>query len=144
MTLHPPLPVPDDLTQPYWDGVQQRKLLVQRCGHCGRYQFPPDAQCNGCGNKVLAFEEVSGRGKVFSFTEAVTGARHPYFQALQPYLVGFVELDEQEGLVFASNFPGSKFEDLSIGAPVQVEFQELPEGTIIPQFRLTSATQEGR
>jgi len=47
-----------------------------------------------------------------------------------------VELDEQPGLVFATNFPGSEYADLAIGAPAQVEFQELPGCVVIPQFRL--------
>lgn len=142
MTLHPPLPVADDLSKSFWDGVKQRKLLVQRCAECQRYQFPPDASCEACSSTALSFEEVSGRGTVFSFTETVSGARHPYFQSILPYLVGMVQLDEQEGLIFASNFPGSEYADLTIGAPVEVEFQELAEGAVIPQFRLLTAQRK--
>jgi hypothetical protein len=47
-----------------------------------------------------------------------------------------IALDEQEGLIFPSNFPGSQYSDLEIGAPVQVEFQEVADGALIPQFRL--------
>lgn len=140
--MHPPLPVADDLSKPFWDGIRARKLLVQRCSACQHLQFPPDSACNACASTNLSFEEVSGRGKVFSFTETVSGARHPYFQSISPYLVGMVQLDDQEGLVFASNFPGSKYADLKIGAPVQVEFQEIAEGVWIPQFRLLSAPEK--
>lgn len=142
MALHPPLPVSDDLSKPFWEGINARRLLVQRCNECRRLQFPPDSACNSCSSPHLSFEEVSGRGTVFSFTETVSGARHPYFQSISPYLVGTVQLDEQEGLVFASNFPGSKYADLKIGAPVQVEFQEIAEGVLIPQFRLLSAPKK--
>lgn len=141
MTLHPPLPVADDVSKPFWDGAKQGKLLVQRCAECQRYQFPPKASCETCSSTKQSFEEVSGRGTVFSFTETVSGARHPYFQSISPYLVGMVQLDEQEGLVFATNFPGAHYDDLNIGAPVEVEFQELAEGTVIPQFRLCAAEQ---
>ncbi|MDP1736198.1 MAG: zinc ribbon domain-containing protein [Caulobacter sp.] len=136
MILHPPLPVADDLSQAFWEGVNERRLLVQRCAACRRFQFPPDASCASCSSTELSFEEVSGRGAVFSFTETVSGARHPYFQSISPYLVGLVQLEEQEGLIFASNFPGSEYADLEIGAPVDVEFQEIAEGAVIPQFRL--------
>ena len=81
-------------------------------------------------------EAVSGRGTVFSFTETVSGARHPYFQATSPYLVGEVELEEQEGLILTSNFPGSTYADLEVGAPVAVEFQTITDDAVIPQFRL--------
>jgi len=139
MTLHPPLPVSDDVSRPFWDGLKEGKLLVQRCAMCQRLQFPPDAACETCSSRELSFEQMSGRGKIFSFTETVSGARHPYFQSLAPYLVGMVQLDEQEGLVFASNFPGAQYADLAIGAPVTVEFQEIAEGVVIPQFTLCAA-----
>jgi uncharacterized OB-fold protein len=144
MTLHPPLPVADDLSRPFWEGVSERKLLVQRCAECRRFQFPPDVSCASCSSTELSFEEVSGRGAVFSFTETVSGARHPYFQSISPYLVGLVQLEEQEGLIFASNFPGSKYADLEIGAPVEVEFQEIADGAVIPQFRLLAAQKTER
>lgn len=136
MTLHPPLPVPDEISEPYWAGVQDRKILVQRCAKCERLQFPPDASCASCSSVEIAFEEMSGRGTVFSFSETVSGARHPYFQSISPYLVGMVELVEQSGLIFPSNFPGAQYADLAIGLPVEVEFQEVTDGVLIPQFRL--------
>jgi len=144
MTLHPPLPVADDLSKPFWEGVNARKLLVQRCAECQRLQFPPDASCVSCSSTELSFEEVTGRGTVYSFTETVSGARHPYFQSISPYLVGLVQLEEQEGLIFASNFPGSKYADLEIGAPVEVEFEQIADGVVIPQFRLRAAQQTER
>jgi uncharacterized OB-fold protein len=58
-------------------------------------------------------------------------------------LVGMVRLDEQEDLIFASNFE-SKYADLMIGAPVEVEFQERAQGTVIPQFRLCTTRQMER
>jgi len=144
MTLHPPLPVADDLSKPFWEGIKHRKLLVQRCAACRRYQFPPNASCACCSSSALSFEEVSGRGTVYSFTETVSGARHPYFQSISPYLVGLVQLEEQEGLIFASNFPGSNYADLEIGAAVEVEFQEIADRAVIPQFRLRTTRQTER
>lgn len=144
MSLHPPLPVADAVSKTFWEGVTQKKLLVQRCTRCRRYQFPPDVSCGSCSSDALAFEQVSGRGTVFSFSETVSGARHPYFQSISPYLVGMVQLDEQDGLIFASNFPGSTYADLAIGAPVEIEFQEIADGAVIPQFRLCANQKAGR
>jgi uncharacterized OB-fold protein len=82
---------------------------------------------------------------VLSFTETVSGARHPYFQSRTPYLAGLVQLEEQEDLVLASNFPGASFDDLSVGATVQVEFQEISDGVFLPQFslRATPGQEDG-
>ncbi|RYG82772.1 MAG: hypothetical protein EON59_14050 [Alphaproteobacteria bacterium] len=144
MGLHPPLPVADELTAPFWDGIRNGKLRVQRCVACERFQFPPRASCEHCASTVLSFEDMSGRGKIFSFSETVAGARHPYFQSISPYLVGMVQLEEQDDLIFASNFPDADYADLFIGAPVEVEFQEVADGAVIPQFRLVAAPQESR
>ena len=136
MKLHPPAPVADELSAPFWEGVKAGKLLLQRCADCHQLQFPPTASCTQCSGAEFSLEAVSGHGTVFSFTETVSGARHPYFQAASPYLVGEVELDEQEGLILVSNFPGSAYADLRVGAPVEVEFQKMTDEAVIPQFRL--------
>jgi uncharacterized OB-fold protein len=137
MTLHPPLPVADDVSRPFWDGLKQGKLLVQRCPSCQRFQYPPTATCETCQGTDLAYEQVSGRATVHAFTETVSGARHPYFQSISPYLVGHVRLEEQDDLILVSNFPGSTYDDLAIGARAQVEFHEIAPGVVVPQFRVT-------
>ena len=144
MSLHPPLPNADAVSTPFWDGLKSGQLLMQRCAQCQRFQFPPGPDCESCSGTDLHYEQVSGRGTVFAFTETMSGARHPYFQSISPYLVGEVQLDEQEDLVLVSNFPGSTYDDLAVGAPVVVDFQELVDGVVIPQFRLASAAQETR
>jgi uncharacterized OB-fold protein len=139
--VHAPVPVPDELSAPFWHGVREHRLLIQQCSDCRRFAHPPLEVCDTCGSRALAFEEVSGKGTVSSYSETVSGARHPYFVALTPYLVGFVELDEQEGLCMCSNFPGSTLDDLSIGAPVEVTFVDLTPESTIPQFRLVGAAE---
>ena len=141
MALHPPIPVADQLSAPFWAGVRAGKLVLQRCADCQQLQFPPDATCESCSSTTLVFEEVSGRGTVHSYSLTVSGARHPYFQSITPYMIGHVELEEQPGLLMCSNFPGAAFEDIYVGAPVEVEFQTIAPGAIIPQFRLTGTRE---
>jgi len=136
MSLHPPKPVATPVSAPFWEGVKAGKLLLQRCRTCSRLQFPPTDTCRDCAGDEFTMEEMSGLGKVFSFTETVSGARHPYFQSQSPYLVGQVELDEQAGLIMATNFPGSTYVQLSVGAPVRVEFETIADDAVLPQFRV--------
>lgn len=91
---------------------------------------------------ALEFEQVSGRGVVYSYTRTESGARHPYFQGESPYLVGLVELAEQPGLVLLTNFPGATLERISVGAPVEVSFQPLDGGISIPQFFLSPSAHD--
>jgi hypothetical protein len=135
--MHPPLPVPDEVSAPFWAGARRRELVIQRCRGCRRYAFPPRSACEECGAAELGYERVSGRGRVYSYSLTVSGARHPYFAAAAPYLVGFVELAEQAELVMLTNFPGATAATITIGAPVVVVYQPLADGVVIPQFRLS-------
>ena len=83
----------------------------------------------------MAFERVSGSGRIYSYTETVTGARHPHFAQKGPYLVGTVELDEQAGLFMVTNFHGVQLRDLRIGARVEVTFDP-GQAVVLPQFQL--------
>jgi uncharacterized OB-fold protein len=140
-----PIPVPDDITAPFWTAAAREGVLkIQRCADCGAYQQPPGAACGQCASADLAFEEVSGRGTVYAYTETHSGARHPAFAAKVPYLVGLVELAEQPGLLMHTNFPGATLEMLRTGVPVTVEFERLTDEISIPQFRLTPPAEERR
>ena len=37
--LPTPIPMNDGLDKPYWDGLLEGKILVQRCGDCGNWQW---------------------------------------------------------------------------------------------------------
>lgn len=134
-----PRPQADHVSVGFWGPGDA--LRVQRCSACRTYYQPPVAVCSHCLSPELSFEEVSGRGRVFSFTEVASGARHPAFTERCPYLLGLVELIEQELLLLYTNFPGASLGDLSIGAEVMVEFEEIAEGVLIPQFRLVDASR---
>jgi uncharacterized OB-fold protein len=138
-----PIPEPDDITAPFWAATRQGVLKIQRCADCGAYQQPPGAVCGQCASAELTFEQVSGRGKVYAYTETRSGARHPAFAARTPYLVGLVELVEQPGLLMHTNFPGATLEMLRTGAGVTVEFERLTDEISIPQFRLATAPDQG-
>src|SRR2546423_12902621 len=99
-----PSPIPDSITKPFWDAVSQRRLLVQRCTACGHYNHPPRSACDACLSQKLDFEEVSGRGRIYSFTvmhqRDVAG-----FEAEAPFINIVVELEEQRMLLMVSNLP---------------------------------------
>jgi uncharacterized OB-fold protein len=138
-----PLPVPDDITAGFWEAARQGVLKVQRCGSCGTYQQPPGAVCATCASDDLSYEPVSGRGKVYAYTETRSGARHPAFVAKAPYLLGLVELVEQPGLLMYTNFPGATLSMLRTGADVAVEFEPVSDEIWLPQFRLAGMTEHG-
>lgn len=127
-------PVPDELSAPFWAAAARNELAIQRCRGCRRYQQPPTFLCVDCGDTDVAFERVSGRGRVHSFT-VVHDARYRAFREIQPYVIAAVELEEQPLLLLLSNLPGADPARIRIGMPVEVAFERVGEDAVIPQFR---------
>lgn len=123
-----PLPHPSPLTRPFWDGARRRELWVQSCGSCGGYIFYPRYICPACGADRLGWDQVSGLGRVFTYTVA-RKPTHPAFADRVPYIIAVVELDE--GPKLTTNVVGIDPEDVSIGLPVRASYEDAGEVTLV-------------
>ncbi|MQC48408.1 MAG: hypothetical protein DWG77_04855, partial [Chloroflexi bacterium] len=45
------IPIPDEVSQPFWDAVDERRLIVQHCTACDTLQYPPREACQDCESK---------------------------------------------------------------------------------------------
>jgi len=114
----------------FWQGLEQGKLLIQRCASCGELRHPPGPMCPKCQSLEWKTLELSGRGTVYSYVVA----HHPPIPPFDyPNLVVLVELEEGTRLV--SNLVGVGPEEVEIGMPVVCEIVEVEEGFKLPQFR---------
>jgi uncharacterized OB-fold protein len=129
----PPLPVTNELTEPFWAGARRGELVIQRCRNCGLFVHLPRPVCRRCQSFDLGHERVSGLGSVYSFTETHK-AFHPFFVDRVPYLVAAIELDEQLGLRLLTNLVRVAEPDVRFGMPVQVAFEALAPELTIPVF----------
>jgi uncharacterized OB-fold protein len=132
-----PIPVPDDLTKPFWDAVNQQRLVAQFCTSCIKFQHPPQPRCAQCGADQLPFRELSGRGVIYSWN-VMHDTRVALMQPYQPFVIAVVESEESPDVWFLTNLPGSEPGHFAIGDPVIVEFEELEPGTFLPQFRVVA------
>ena len=130
-----PIPIPDELSRPFWDSAKNGRLTLQRCAICGYYNHPPRHFCDACLAQDLRFEPVSGRGVVYTFTvmhqRDVAG-----FEDEAPFINIVVELIEQPQLLMVSNLPITDRAKIRIGAAVEVAFEDRGDGVIVPQFRI--------
>ena len=126
-----PLPSPDAVTQFFWDGVGRHELWIQRCQNCKHYLHYPKTLCRYCQSDDLAGEQVSGRATLYTWTIAVQPF-HPFYVDRIPYVVATVELVEEPGLMFMSQVVDCAEEDLRIGLPLEVVFEELGAGADAP------------
>jgi uncharacterized OB-fold protein len=136
MSATRPLPNPDALTKPYWEGAKLRRLMVPRCDDCNQWHFYPRSVCPHCGSAKITWHQASGEGVVYSFTQ-VHRAPSPAFEASMPYVVAVVAL--KEGPHLMSEIASEGIADVQIDAPVTVDF--IKEGdTTLPVFRLTKTS----
>jgi uncharacterized protein len=128
-----PLPVPDELTAPYWESLARHQLVLQRCVGCGRFRHPPSELC-GCGSALSAWVQVSGRATVYSFVIdhrlLVPGFPDPYVIAQ----VNPVESDD-DTVRIVTNIVGCPLDAVEIGMPVEVVYADMAGGITLAHFR---------
>ena len=117
-------------TEFFWNGLRENRLLIQRCGGCGKLRHPPRPMCPHCRSLEWTAIESSGRGTVYSFVMP----HEPKFSFFEyPYVVVLVELEE--GVRLVSNLTGIDPSDVTPGLPVEVYYQEFDDGLVLHQFR---------
>lgn len=117
-----PIPVPetDGLSEPFWSGLRQNVLRVQRCDGCGRVQWGPEWICHHCHSFRLGWTEISPRGRIYSWERAWHPV-HPALKGHGPYLVVLVE--HEGGVRLLGNLLGPPGQDVVIGSPVEGVFE---------------------
>jgi uncharacterized OB-fold protein len=127
------LPSPDAETQPYWDAAREEKLLIKRCGACGRAHFYPRPFCPHCWSTDVTWEEASGRGTLYTYSIVHRNDLPPFGERV-PYVAAVVDLDE--GPRMQTNLEGYGSEDdIRIGMAVQVAFRKETDEFTFPVFR---------
>ena len=127
-----PIPVPTlhPDNEGYWEGVKRQELLLQQCKGCGNRLHPPRPMCPKCRSLDTEWIPSKGKGTVHSWV-VYRESPHPGFKA--PYAVVLVELEE--GVRVVSNLVDVAPEEVSIGMPVEVVFDEVTEEVVLPKFR---------
>lgn len=119
-------PVSEDFpeNEEYWRAIDEDRLLIRRCTECTKPHYYPRSHCPFCGSDATVWEEVSGLGRIYSFTIV----RY----ASPPYCPVYVELDE--GPTMLSTMIDCEFDALEIGAPVHVVYRTAADGRKVPMF----------
>jgi hypothetical protein len=133
---------PDDMPAPavsrdtlgWWQAAAERRLVVQACRSCGRRQLPPGPRCRRCRADDLGWDAVPGTGTVYTYT-VVHRAPLPSLAARGPYVVVVVELDDGQGARLVSNLVEAAPDAVHVGMPVEVVWDDLAAGLVVPRFR---------
>ena len=130
------IPVADALSKPFWDAVNQRRLVLQHCTACDRLQYPPQQACQVCGSAAgLTWKEVEGKGHIASYIVIEDGRLNRRMPD-QPYNMAMVTLDADTRVNFYSNLPGTPPYKVPVGAAVEVTFEEVAPDQLIHEWRV--------
>ena len=126
-----PLPSMRGFTGQFYEHCRNRELRFQRCTACGTWRHVPRNTCASCGSWHWEWARSSGRGIVFTFT-VVVRAMHPAFQEDVPLAPAVIEMEE--GVRLLSQVEDCPPEELEIGMPVEVVFDEVTAEVTLPKF----------
>lgn len=128
------LPEPDDFTRPYWDAAAEGRLLIRRCGGCGRAHHYPREFCPYCWSEDVAWEPASGRATLYTWSVVHRNDLPPFGERV-PYVAAVVDL--AEGPRMMTEIVECAHTGLRVGMVLTAVFR-LPEGGVgeaVPVFR---------
>jgi uncharacterized protein len=125
----------DQWTRPWWDAARERRLTAAQCEACCRFRMPPTPFCPHCRSQAIQWPTLSGKGTVFSFT-IVTRAVIPAMESCIPYVPALIDLDGAPGARLTTNIVGVPVDAITIGAAVEVVFEDRSDGVVVPRFTL--------
>ena len=143
-TALPPKPVADRDTQPFWDGVAERRLLVPRCSSCRAWIWQPRPLCPRCHAADPGWFEVSGAARVVSWT-ALHPPVLPVWSDATPFVILLVELDDAPGVRMVGQLvddagvlltTNGEAEGVAFGSAVALRWRVDEAGQTLPAWTL--------
>lgn len=127
-----PIPQPDEPSRPFFEGAQRGELMLQHCTACGAYLSPGSRACTECLSEALEWVAASGQATLFTYA-VMHQQYHPGFVDALPYNLAVVEL--AEGPRLNTNVVGIPNDQLRVGMPLQVTFDDVGDGVVLPKFK---------
>jgi len=125
------LPAVTEYNKPFWEAARRHELVAYSCKNCGNFCSGVTV-CTACDNPDMAWVKLSGKGQVFTFC-IFHQPFHPAWKDDIPYNVAYVKLNE--GPLLVTNIIDCPNDDIYIGMPVEVVFDDVTEQVTLPKFR---------
>ena len=115
----------------------EKKVMASRCKGCAELWLPPRPLCPKCHSNKMEWEELTGKGKLVSFTVIGVGPwtmTNEGYDKDHPYCSGVVELEE--GPRISTQILGvevARPENIKIGTSVTADFVERGSFSLVPE-----------
>lgn len=132
-----PLPPRNAISAPFWDAAKRHEFVLQCCDECSHRWYPPQTSCPKCLSLKVSWKPAKPTGKVW----AKCRFHRAYFKSFAddiPYTAVTVQLDEH-GIFYMSNMVGVAWEDIEVGMPVRVAYDDVSDTTTLIKFVLDGA-----
>jgi uncharacterized OB-fold protein len=114
------------------DHLEKGNVVYTHCNTCGADFFPPRADCAGCLSSDMAWREVTGTGKLVSYSQlkyAPVG-----FDADLPYSIAMLDYGDYQ--IFGRLADDVDMAAVKIGMPMTTVVNELPNGQLNFVFKM--------
>jgi len=108
------------------DYLEQDKVMGTKCKTCGLTFFPPRADCYKCLSGNMEWFEITGNGKLLSFSKLEYGPVG--FEKDLPYTIAILDYGDYK--VFARLAPDLKESDVNVGMELKTVVNRLPNGQL--------------
>jgi uncharacterized OB-fold protein len=126
------VPTPSFEDSIFWGATKEHRLVLPHCRACNHVWFPPYAACPRCFSQDLDWLDAVGRGSLFGWTEIHARPSASYPDSGR-YIVALVEL--AEGPLMLSRLIALEWDELHLGLPLEVVFDDITPDVTIPRFR---------
>ncbi len=113
-------------TNDFINYLEEGKVMGTRCKDCGATFFPPRSDCSSCLKSNMEWFEVTGTGKLVSFSELKYGPVG--FEDDLPYTIALVDYGDYK--VFGRISKDIPYEDLEVGMGLKTKSNTLPNGQL--------------
>lgn len=131
-TYKKPLPIIDDDNREFWDSCKRHEMRLQQCSDCGYWRYYPSPVCHSCGSFSHKWTTVSGKATLYTFSTVYRPPSQAFAEDI-PYVYAVVELEE--GPMMPTNTVGIPPDDVRIGMPLVVTYDDVTPEVTLPKFR---------
>ncbi|MBN9110228.1 MAG: OB-fold domain-containing protein [Pseudonocardia sp.] len=137
-----PAPVVHPETEPFWRGLAEGRLRLQRCTPCGTVRFPLGPVCWRCGSFDHEWTDVATAGTVSAAVTVRRATGDPLWAGEVPLVSAQIDMDSA-----GVRLPGRILCDPDTppphGTPVDAAYLAAADGYGVLCFVLRESSQEG-